>query len=103
VAERLHAMGMKPGDRVALIGNGFHEASWARLERVKIVAEAPEEFATDDSAVAFWGSAPQGEQRVLDLLKTTGATAVIADAPPAVLPPGWLRVGDTGHAVYFFQ
>ena len=103
VAERLHSMGMKPGDRVALIGNGFHELSWARLERVKIVAEVPEETATDDSAAAFWSSGPQGEQTVLDLLKTTGATAVIADAPPAALPPGWLRVGDTGHAVYFFQ
>jgi hypothetical protein len=103
VAERLRSMGMKPGDRVALIGNGFHELSWARLERVKIVAEVPEETATDDSAAAFWSSAPQGERTVLDLLKTTGATAVIADAPPAVLPPGWLRVGDTGHAVYFFQ
>jgi hypothetical protein len=103
VAERLHSMGMRPGDRVALIGNGIHEASWARLERVKIVAHVPEELPTGDSAAAFWSSGPQGEQRVLDLLKTTGATAVIADAPPAVLPPGWLRVGDTGHAVYFFQ
>ena len=65
VAERLHSMGMKPGDRVALIGNGFHELSWARLERVKIVAEVPEETATDDSAAAFWSSGPQGEQTVL--------------------------------------
>jgi hypothetical protein len=103
VAERLRSMGMKPGDHVALIGNGFHEESWARLERVKIVAEVPEELQPGDSAAAFWSSGPQDEQRVLDLLKTTGATAVIADSPPPVLPPGWARVGNTGHAVYTFR
>jgi hypothetical protein len=102
VAERLRSMGMKPGDHVALIGNGFSEVSWARLERVKIVAAVPDNSPSDDSASSFWNYGPQREQTVLDLLKATGATAVIAEVSPPVLPPGWVAIADTGHAVYFY-
>ena len=103
VAQRLRSMGMRPGGHVALIGNGFREASWARLERVTIVAAVPDISQSGDSAAAFWKADPQREQTVLDLLKANGATAVVADAPPPVLPPGWIALGDTRHAVYFFR
>lgn len=102
-AERLGAMGMKPGDHVALIGDGWDESYWARLEKVTIVAEVPEKLETGNSAAAFWSSGSEGEQTVLNVLKSTGAKAVIADTPPQVLPPGWTRVGNTEHAVYFFR
>jgi hypothetical protein len=102
-AERLRSMGMKPGDHVALIGDGFDEACWARLEKVRIVAEVPDKLETGDSAAAFWSLGLEGEQTVLNVLKSTGAKAVIADTPPRVLPPGWAPVGNTEHAVYFFQ
>jgi hypothetical protein len=103
VAERLRSMGMKPGDHVALIGDGFDEAYWARLEKVRIVAEVPDKLETGDSAAAFWSLGLEGEQTVLNVLKSTGAKAVIADTPPRVLPPGWAPVGNTEHAVYFFR
>ena len=105
VAERLRAMDIEPGDHVALIGQGFVEEYWARLEKVRIIAEVPQgnhrELA--ESAAEFWKSSPEVEKTVLGVLKTTGAKAVIADTPPATLPPGWVPVGNTGHAIYFFR
>jgi hypothetical protein len=102
VAERLRAMGIEPDTHIALIGDGDIASYWARLDRLKIIAEVPHDMKTGDSAAAFWGSSPQDETTVLNVLKSTGAKAVVADASPAVLPPGWLRLGSTGRAVYFF-
>jgi hypothetical protein len=85
-----------------LIGDGFYE-SWARLEKVKIIAELPHELVPVDSAAAFWNSGAEEQQKVLILLKSTGAKAVVAATPPAVLPIGWVHIAGTGHAVYFFR
>jgi Fe2+ transport system protein FeoA len=101
VAERLLAMGIEPGDHIALIGYGNTAAPWARLGRLRIVAEVPQVLGADDSATAFWNSSPQVEKAVLNVLKNTSAKVVIADALPATLPPGWVLVGNTGRAVYF--
>jgi len=105
VAERLRSMGIEPGTPIALIGDGVDASDWARLGRVRIIAEVPHDHHADirDSATAFWNSNPEGEKTVLNVLKSTGAKAVVADAIPPALPPGWLPLGSTGRAVYFFQ
>lgn len=46
VAEALNRSGIQPGDQVAIIGYGY-DAFWARLARVKIVAEMLEWQADD--------------------------------------------------------
>lgn len=102
-AEQLQAMGIEPGSQVAVIGDGFTEEYWARLDRVEIVAEVPRTLETGDSAAAFWSSNPEAKQAVLNALKSTGAKATVAEMPPKVLPPGWVAVGRTGQAVYFFR
>jgi hypothetical protein len=105
VAERLRSMGIEPGTPIALIGDGVDASDWARLGRLRIIAEVPHNHHPDirDSATAFWNSSPEGEKIVLNVLKNTGAKAVVADAIPLALPPGWLPLGSTGRAVYFFQ
>jgi hypothetical protein len=109
VAERLRTMGIKQGDYVALIGDGLHDQYWARLEKVKIIAELPHNLEPEDptavfwNSAAFWNSNQENEQAVLTVLKNTGAKAAIADTPPRLLPPGWVQIGNTGHAVYFFR
>jgi hypothetical protein len=104
VAEQLRTMGVEPGSRVAVIGDAFRrEEYWARLDRVEIVAEVPRTPETGDSEAAFWSSGLEVEQTVLNALKSTGANAAVADTPPKVLPPGWVAVGKTGQAVYFFR
>jgi hypothetical protein len=104
VAEQLRTMGLEPGDPVAVIGDSFRqEEYWARLDRVKIVAEVPRRLETGDSAAAFWNSSLEIEQAVLNALKSTGAVAAVAATPPKILPPGWVAVGKTGQAIYFFR
>jgi len=58
---------------------------------------------TGDSAAAFWNTSPEKEMAVLNALKSAGTKVVVAETHPALLPPGWLPLGNTGHAVYFFQ
>jgi hypothetical protein len=102
-ADQLRAMGIEPGDGVALIGDGFDAAGWARLDRVKIVAEVPRDLQTGDSAAAFWRSTPQDQQTVLNILKSTGAKAVVGEMPPESLPPGWALLGASGTSVFFLR
>lgn len=103
VAEDLRTSGIEPGDPIAVIGYGNHAAYWARLGRLKIVAEVPHLSGMGDSATAFWNSGPESEKAVLNILKGTGARAVIAEVHPAALPPGWIPMGDTGRALYFLR
>jgi hypothetical protein len=100
VAEQLRTMGMRPGDHVAVISSTTGNSHWARLEKVKIIAEVMD---TDDTSSVFWTSGKECEETVLSVLKSIGVTAVIADKPPRVLLPGWVPVGNTGYAVYFFR
>jgi hypothetical protein len=96
-------MGIEPGDKVSLIGSGQDDSDWARLDRAKIVAEVTQTSETGDSIIAFWNSSPEVQLKVIDALKSTGAKAVVAAIPPRALTPGWIPVGDTGHAIYFLQ
>jgi hypothetical protein len=102
-AEKLRAMGIESGSRVAVIGDGFEEEYWARLAKFVIIAEVPHSLETGDSSTAFWNSDQAEKQVVLDALKSTGAKAVVAQVPLRVPPPGWTQVNDAGLAVYFLQ
>ncbi len=91
-AEALLKMGVKPGAKVAFIGDGF-TAYWARLARVRIVAEVPE---IHGDAATFRSAYPWVKDPVLRALATTPAQCVIAqDLPASVLPDGWQQVADT--------
>lgn len=96
-AEALGAMGLEPGDEIAYIGNG-HDAFFARLARLKIIAEIPA-----DQADEFWSSSPAQRDRVLRSLERTGATAIVAEqAPPDAAVDGWQRIGLSRHFVFRF-
>ncbi len=69
VAQKLQQKGIAPGDKVAVLGN-LETANWARLARVKIVAEIPE---PED----FWATDPATQRAVLQLLKSYGVRAVV--------------------------
>jgi len=103
LAEQLHSMGIERGDHLAVVGDGFDEEIWGRLDGIEIVAEVPHTLATGDSVTAFWSSSSEIEQKVLDALKTSGARAVVATTPTGGLPTGWIPIGNTGHAVFFFR
>lgn len=101
IAEQLSAMGIRPGTEMAIVGDGFG-AYWARLARIRLIAEIPQALPTGDSAAAFWSLDSDGRDKILALLRASGAKAVLAENPPRVLPPGWKPISSTGRAVYIF-
>jgi hypothetical protein len=94
VAQDLGAFGVGPGDEVANVGFSF-EAYWARLARVRIVAEAPgpqtESLIANNATV---------RETVMRTLFQTGAKAIVAQNWPAALSnEGWRQVGDTSFYI----
>ena len=95
VAQGLKKLEIQPGDRVARFGqkSGYR---WARLARVKIVAEI-----TDASS--FWAKDATIRSEVFKAMAKTGAKAIIQE--PGLLIPdmsntGWQEMGNTGYYAY---
>ncbi len=94
-AEALHQEGIRPGDRVAVIGYAF-DSYWARLARVQIVAEMLEW-----QAGPFWLGDATVRSRVIEAFTRTGAKAIVAEHVPAYASlDGWHQIGDTNYHVY---
>ncbi len=95
----LEGMGLRAGDKMAVIGRGISN-QWARLARFKIVAEAaPGQMAIQE----FWASDPERRDAAYECLRHTGARAVVATDPPASkLDARWKRISDTRYYIYFF-
>ena len=102
VAERLQGMGIDRGDHLAIMGDGFDEEVWARLNGVEIVAEVPHTLVSGDSTSAFWSSNAEVEEKVQSALKNAGAKAVVANSA-GKLPQGWASLRNSGHVVFFFR
>jgi hypothetical protein len=98
VANGLSQMGIQSGDQVALIGLGSR-AYWARLARVRIVAEIPQEGVFQE-ADKFWAANDFVKSEVIKTLARTGAKVIVALVPKNVATTGWQKVGDTDYHVY---
>ena len=95
----LERMGLRAGDKVAVVGYG-NLNHWARLGRFRIVAEAA---ASGLPAREFWASSPEHQALAYERLSSTGARAVIAWNPPAsAKEPRWKKISDTNYYAYFF-
>ncbi len=98
IAEAILSQGVHNGDDVAFIGYSF-SAYWARLARLRIVAEIHPEDMAD-----FWQAAADTQDAVLQALAGTGVRAVVAEpVPTGLAPPGWEPVGETGYLMYRFR
>jgi hypothetical protein len=98
VAQALHALGIRQGDKVGVIGYAY-DSFWARLARVKIVAEMLEADAID-----LWHGDKTLQQSVLQSFVTTGAKAVIAESVPKYAQlDGWHQVGNSNYFIYVFM
>lgn len=93
VAEALLDLGLSRGDSVGVIGYSF-DAYWARLARLKIVAEMPPE-----AAPAFWQAGEATRDEAIGRFASLGVAAVVAeDVPEGRAPPGWVTLG---HGRYY--
>ena len=84
---------------MAFAGSGY-SAFWARLARLRIVAEIrPADLA------GFWSAEPQRRAQILAALADAGVVAVVAEPPQtplARLDPGWQAIGNTGYLIQCF-
>ena len=81
--------GLRPGDEVAIIGDG-HYAVWARLARIRFVAEIPSR-----SAAGYWRSGRDEQAALVEKFRQAGAVAIVAvDAPSGLESFGWRRSPD---------
>jgi hypothetical protein len=86
---------VEPGDRVAVIGYAF-DSFWARLARVRIVAELLEWEATP-----FWLGSSTFQSQVIEIFAETGAKAIVAEhVPPYASLVGWHRVGKSNYYIH---
>ena len=98
VAKYLQEAGLRAGDRVGGVG-WTYSAYWARIARLRIIAEVPAEGANE-----FWSLAPAKRAVVLQTFRNVGAKAVVAfGVSEGVAPMDWKRIGDTPYHVYLFQ
>lgn len=98
VAQTLVELGINPGDRVGVIGYAY-DSFWARLARVKIVAEMSEEAADH-----LWSGDEVLRKSVLESFAGAGAVAVVAEyVPPAVELQDWHQVGESSYFIYRFE
>jgi 4-amino-4-deoxy-L-arabinose transferase-like glycosyltransferase len=99
VADRLHQLGLQPGEKVAVLGHYVHpHYHWARLAKVKIVAEIVE-------ADVFWAKTAAVRSEILKKIENTGAKVIVQKMgikiPDSV--SGWQKIGKTDYYAYFFQ
>lgn len=96
-AVALNEDGIKPGDRIAVIGRETFGMYIARLARTQITAEVREETSR------FCGERPQVQTRVIEALQRAGAAAILASAKALGCHAnnGWHRLGKTQYALYY--
>jgi hypothetical protein len=98
VADGLSRMGIQPRDSVASIGNS-DDAYWARLAKVRIVAEMPSK-----DADTFWAADDAVKSQVIQTFARAGAKVIVAEkAPSHISTIGWQQIGKTDHYVYFLS
>ena len=105
IAQKMTRQGLRPGDRVAIIGASL-TAAHVGLERAQIVAMIPERVSQNDrypgrpmefsfgKTDQFWRASPQVQQQVLQAFRSVGAKWVFADCVPGWADrSGWQLAG----------
>jgi hypothetical protein len=93
-AEHLQKIGSRPGDRVAVIGDGTG-AYWARLAKLRIVAEV---MGANHGPAEFWGSSAETRQEVYAAFVRAGAVLTVSSCPSDA-PAGWQPIAGTNYCV----
>jgi hypothetical protein len=93
-AQQLWHLGLRPGDKVGIIGNGTG-AYWASLAKLRIVAEIME---TGHGSREFWNSPPTVKAQVYERFAASHATRVVATCPVDA-SADWQRLIGTPYCV----
>ena len=98
VARTLQQLGIRPGDKVGVIGYAY-DSFWARLARVRIIAELLE--ADSDE---FWRGDQTLRQSVLQAFANARVDAVVAEYVPGYAGlRDWHQVENSNYYIYVFK
>jgi hypothetical protein len=98
VALELRQMGLEEGDHVGVVGYAF-DSFWARLARVRIVAEVPGWDADE-----LWLGDAATQEMILEAFAGTGVRAVVAENVPRYARlGGWRQVGGTSYWIRWIE
>src|SRR5262249_40764892 len=102
VADGLREMGLRPGDRVASTSYAnVNNVQWARLAKVRIVAEVYHNSYDNGDKNDFWTADLFAQQRILEAFANLGTRMVVSDEKPhGRWTSGWQRVGTTSYYAY---
>ncbi|MBI3590004.1 MAG: hypothetical protein HY094_01330 [Candidatus Melainabacteria bacterium] len=96
IAKFLKVHDINKGDKIATIFERYQDIYWARLAKVNIVAEIPEEEINN-----FWNSNDSIKLQVLKTFKSIGVKAVIAKIPAYdLLRSNWIKIEDSEYYLY---
>jgi 4-amino-4-deoxy-L-arabinose transferase-like glycosyltransferase len=98
IAEHLRTMGVRPGDQFAIIKTSSDAYYWARVARVRVIAELP-----GTGAAAFWSAPEETKTGVMRAFASAGAKAVLASNIPQNAVEGWQKLGGTGYWIHFLE
>lgn len=96
VTNVLKKMGVQPGDKVVCIGKPYNDY-WARLARVRIVAEIPLE-----DSITLRELEELVNSQVIQILVGTGAKFIVTEIIPQkyITNADWQRIGNTDYYIY---
>jgi hypothetical protein len=95
VGTALNNQQVQSGDDIAIIGDSSDGCRWARLARVRIVAQLLRGDVTN-----FWRSSPRKQAEVYDAFARAGAKAIVAEnSPQAGHLSDWQRLDDSDYYV----
>jgi hypothetical protein len=102
VANGLNKMGLRPGDKVASVSYAnVNNVQWARLAKVRIIAEVYHDPYRDADKNDFWKADSSAQQRILQAFATVGARMVVSDEEPrGPSISGWQRIATTSYYAY---
>jgi 4-amino-4-deoxy-L-arabinose transferase-like glycosyltransferase len=102
VSSILRQEGLQPGDQIAWIRPNVVTSTdnywWARLAKLQIIAEIP------NDGNEFWTANEITRSAALQSLSQTGVkAAVVSNVPPQANLQSFVPVGSTGYYVHFYQ
>jgi hypothetical protein len=99
IADGLQRLGVRAGDHIGFIGSSY-TAFWARLLRVRIVAEIPPGHVQE-----FWAADASRQSDVIRAFEGIGTKALVSEPVRSsiAIPPGWQPIGNTGYLLWRFQ
>lgn len=99
--EALNKTGVRPGDKIASLGYAnAYNAKWARLAKVRIVAEMYDDKDVD----CFWAADASTKQEIINAFIKTGAKLIAATkVPESASSTGWQRLEGVDVWVYFIN